>query len=274
MILPSVDYQRLAARFDHPTVHAIVLMGSHARGDAGPYSDIDLVRFINEAEPVLADTGTHLIDDHLVVVSDVTTTEVQTWFTRPEVAVNTITGVRRARALIDRSATFANIQEQAHAFTWDEAFQTQANGWASQQMVGWIEEVHKGLEGLRHNDVGRLLNGLFGYTFGLSKVLQVQRGLLISGDNGFYMEVAAAVGVDSLWTQLRAIAFGVSEVEGRPPSLRERVVAGLKLYVVTANLLGDTLVPAHELLVKQTVQLINEQMATYDKNAGHADSAS
>ena len=257
---PLIDYLTLASRFDSPAVNAIVLMGSHARQDAGPYSDVDLVRFSKEGAPELADTGSHLIDNTLVVVSDVTPAEVETWFTRPEVAVGTIAGVRLARALIDRDDTFASLQKRAHAFTWDATLQQQANQWASAQMVGWIEEVHKGLEGLRRNDVGRLLNSLFGCTFGLSQVIQVQRGLLISGDNAFYAEVAAAIGLASSWAQLRGLAFGVSEIHGRPPSLRERAVAGLRLYVATVELLGDSLQPEHAPLVNQTAQRIKAQV--------------
>lgn len=267
MMQPSIDYQTLAAHFDHQAVNAIALMGSHARGDAGPYSDIDLVRFIAEADCALAGTGSHLFADQLVVVSNVTPTEMETWFTQPAMAVKTVAGVRAARALIDRHATFATIQARAQAFVWDEHLQLQADIWASQQMVGWIEEMHKALEGLRRNDVGRMLNGLFGGTFGLSNVMQVQRGVLISGDNGFYDEVAMAVGLDSQWTHLRGIAFGIIDVHGRPASLRERVVAGLGLYVVTAELLGDALQPEDAPLVRQTVKLINEQL----ENAYHGE---
>ena len=36
----------LAQRFDHPSVLAIALLGSHARGDAGPFSDVDLLRLL------------------------------------------------------------------------------------------------------------------------------------------------------------------------------------------------------------------------------------
>jgi predicted nucleotidyltransferase len=43
-----MDFTMLAQQFDAPTVKAIVLMGSHARGDAGPYSNVDLGRFINQ----------------------------------------------------------------------------------------------------------------------------------------------------------------------------------------------------------------------------------
>ena len=146
--LPPLNVEHLLQRFDGPNTHAVVLMGSYARGDAGPFSDIDLVRFVAPSAH-LPDAGSHLIDDHLVVVSNVVPNEVERWFAEPDAAVGTIGGVRSAQALIDRNAYFAAIQARAHAFVWDAAMQERANRWASAQMVGWIEEVGKGLEGLQ-----------------------------------------------------------------------------------------------------------------------------
>jgi hypothetical protein len=256
----AIDYHALADHFDNPAIHAIALMGSHARGDAGPYSDVDLVRFVTEQDLELPGAGSHWINGRLVVVKNVAPAETETWFTRPELAVSTVAGVRSAHILIDRNETFAQLQARAHSFVWSEALQLQADIWASEQMVGWSEEMHKGLEGLRRGDIGRLLNSLFGGTFGLSRVLQVQRGVLLTGDNGFYAEVAAVVGLDAQWTLLRGIAFGVVDVHDRPPSLRERVVAGLGLYVATVELLGDAIQPEDAPLINATVKLINERL--------------
>lgn len=252
-----MDFTTLAQPFDAPSVKALVLMGSHARGDAGPYSDVDLVRFVADADAGLPGAGSHLREGILIVVSNMTPSRVEGWFTDPKTATDTIAGLRVARALIDRDDTFAAIGARAQAFVWDETLQGKADRWASAQMVGWIEEVHKGLEGLRRHDPGRLLNASFGLSWGLSNVVKVQRGVLVSGDNGFFNEVAAAVGVETAWSQLRAIAFGVADVHGRPPSLRERVVAGLQLYVLTAELLSPAIQPEQAPLIAETVALIN-----------------
>lgn len=134
--------------------------------------------------------------------------------------------------------------------------QARANVYASQQMVGWIEEVHKGLEGLRRADVGRLLNARFGLSWGLSRVVQVQRGLLLSGDNAFFEAVEAAVGLDTEWTRLRRAAFGLESGLNPPPPLRDQVVAGLCLYVATAALLAEALQPADAPLIEQTAALV------------------
>ncbi len=250
----------LVQRFDGPGVLAIALMGSHARGNAGPFSDVDIVRFTDEASSKLSGSGSHLLGGHLVVVSNASPAEVAKWFSRPEVAVGVIAGVRQAQVLLDRDAYFASIQARAHDFTWTVEMQERANRWASEQLVGWVEEAHKALAGVQSGDVGRLLNGRHGLSWGLSHVMQVQRGVLLSGDNGFYDEVAQAIGAQSEWVQLRRMAFGIEGEDGVVPTLREQVLAGLRLYVMTAEMLASVLHADDVLLITHTIDLIREML--------------
>lgn len=130
------------------------------------------------------------------------------------------------------------------------------DAWAAEQMVGWIEEVHKGLEGLRRNDIGRLLNARHGCSWGLSFVMQVQLGLLLDSDNTFYDALAAAIGPADEWVRLRRIAFGVEDAAGVVPSLPEQVRAGLALYALTGERMVPVL-PLHErALVERTIERI------------------
>jgi hypothetical protein len=252
----SPDFAQLARRFDVPGMHSVALVGSHVRGEAGPYSDIDLVRFLGQDTESLPDSGSHLVDGRLVVVSDVRPADIETWFSHPEKALNHIPGLRQARPLLDRDGRLARLQQRAEAFTWDEEIQARANAWASEQMVGWIEEVHKGLEGLRRNNIGRLLNARFGLSWGLSRVMQVQRGVFLSGDNDFFTAVEEAIGRDTEWARLRRIVFSVEGPGDSPATLHEQVIAGLRLYVVTAEMLVGILRPADAPLVNQTVARI------------------
>lgn len=250
----------LAEQFDGPQVRALVLMGSHARGTAGPYSDVDLVRIMAGTEPPAVADGTYLRDGRLVVASSVTPAQVEKWFTEPEIAVEVIAGLRAARILRD-DGTFAGIQARATAFRWDEALQEKANAWAGERLVGWIEEVHKGLEGLRRGDTGRLLNARFGLSWGLSRVMAVQRGVLLSGDNAFYDELGAAMAGHPEWLHLRRIAFGIEDETGKAPTLRMQVKAGLQLYALTAKLLDDVLQPESATLIRATVALLEDNLA-------------
>ena len=44
----TIDIPALANQFNGPNIQAIALLGSHARGDAGPFSDVDLLRLVAE----------------------------------------------------------------------------------------------------------------------------------------------------------------------------------------------------------------------------------
>lgn len=241
-------------------MRAIALLGSHARGDAGPLSDVDLLRLLAAGAPGPSDDGTHLIDGRLVNVGSATPAETAGWFERPEEAVSHIGGLRVARSLVDRGGALAELRARALAFVWDAAMQGRADRWASRQLVGWAEEAHKGLEGLRRGDVGRLLNARHGCSWGLNHVMQVQRGVLVSGDNAVYAEVGAAMADQPEWLRLRRLAFGLEDAAGVAPPIAEQVRAGLQLYARTAALLDAALQPEDRPIVALTVARIRDAL--------------
>lgn len=250
----DIDYQDLGKRFFVEGVSSIVLMGSHARGDFGPNSDVDIVRLWQEL-PDQHDAVTYLIESHFVVVSNVSSDQVEQWFTSPQLATEFIQGVIQSRILLDPDGQFTKIKKRAESFVWNDHLQARADALVSSMMVGWIEEVQKALEGLRRDDPGRLLNGKHGLTWGMLKVMRIHKGLLLSGDNGSYPELLTLMGEESEWSLLCRNAFGV---EGET-SLRMEVEAGLKLYVLTAELLVDVLEPKDKPLIDEVVNRISSR---------------
>ena len=249
------DFDALATRFRAPGIVALVLMGSYARGDAGLFSDVDLVRF--HAQGVASGSAeTHFTGGNFVVVSDAYPEQIEDWFQDPEQASTTIAGLRSAQPLWDPDGFFSAIQARANAFTWDAKMQARADTWASSQMVGWIEEAQKGLAGLKTGHEGRLLNARFGLTWGMVKVLRVQSGILISGDNGAYPELITFIGPDSRWSVLSRRAFGMDGAS----ALAGQVEAGLRLYAHTAELLAGILKPDDWRMVAEVVRRIEAEL--------------
>jgi hypothetical protein len=105
-------------------------------------------------------------------------------------------------------------------------------------------------------DTGRLLSSRFASSWGLSRILQIQRGVLVEGGHDFYDAVGNAVGVDSEWVRLRRITFAIPDAHNNAPTLHEQVVAGLQLYIETARLLAPVLRAEDQPLIEQTVELI------------------
>ena len=257
-------FVEIANQFDEPSVAAIALTGSHARGEADGYSDVDLLRLLKPNAEVKRAPGSHLIHVRLVVVSDCSPQDVTGVFERPEIATVYVAGLRTACPLIDKEGEFHRLQERARNFRWTEQLQQRANAYASEQMAGWVEEVHKALGGLQRRDMGRLLSGLFGLTWGLTGVVRVQRGILLRGDNAICDQIDEEMGQDSDWVRLRRIAFGLATELSPAPTLEERTLAGLRLYILTARLLEDVLLAEHRAIVEHAVGLVDEALAGYE----------
>lgn len=268
--LVTLDKQMMAElfeRFAPEEAAGVFLAGSRARGNAGPFSDVDWIRVARDDAHLPGD-GSYLIEGRLVVVNTLTVAFVETIFTEPKTACDYVMGLRTAQILLDGEGTLAALQRRARDFVWDAAMRQRANLWASQEMVGIIEEAHKGLEGLRRNDVGRMLNARFGLSWVLSTIMRVQRGILLSSDNGIWDEVNRAVGETTPWVRYRRAAFGVEDEHGQPIPLREQIVAGLRLYVLTAQYLERSLHSAQREMVFATVERIEAEL----RRSGYGES--
>lgn len=241
--------QALTKRFDAPEVRAILLVGSYARGDAGPYSDIDVLRLV---EKPLEAAGSYLFQGKLATVSDAVLSELEAKFSAPQEAIDIVSGLRSARVLVDKDGSAKALRARAHTFAWTPELQEKADAWASKQLIGWAEEVHKGLAGLQNGDAGKLLNARFGLSWGLARVMRVQRGLLARSDNSFFSDLESAF-AGTRWLELLRDAYGVTSLP-----LTEQVRAGLILYRLTAELLDAVLQDADRPLIRNTVHLIRQ----------------
>ena len=252
----------LFERFAPAEATGIFLAGSRARGNAGPFSDVDWLRVVGDETPLVGD-GSYMIDGRLVVVSTLTPASIESIFAEPKAACDFVMGLRTAQILLDREGALARLQRRARDFVWDAGMQQKANVWAADEMVGIIEEAHKGLEGLRRNDIGRMLNARFGLSWILSNIMKVQRGVLFTSDNDIWDSVNRAVGETNEWVRLRQMAFGIEGATGHPVPLREQIVAGLRLYVLTANILEPALPEAQRALIQATVARIEQALRAH-----------
>jgi len=136
-------------------------------------------------------------------------------------------------------------------------------------MVGWVEEVHKALAGLRNGEIGRLLDGEFGLSWGLNRLVSTQRGVpLVPLPDGvawspdWFEHAEQVIRRETEWARLRRRAYGIGmggPAESAAP-LRERVVAGLWLYVATAELLAGVWHTPQIELIDHTVHLIRDTL--------------
>lgn len=249
--------QVMAERFYGKNMIAMALMGSHARGEASQYSDLDLVCITREATAPPAQTA--YVDGQLVVISQVTVEQTESWFSDPPQIVEVLLNLRQARILIDPDNVFSQLQQKSRTFEWTSEHQAKANAYASTELVGLIEEVHKGLNGLQNDHAGRLINASHGLMWGLTRIVLVQKGQLTAGDNDLIAGAQRAMGLDSEWTRYCRLAFGIDiDNENHDhTSLVDETRTTLQLYKLTVVKLRDDIAPDGLQLIDQAIAKID-----------------
>ena len=67
--------------------------------------------------------------------------------------------------------------------------------------------------------------------------------------------------VSARWAMLRDAAFGICTPDGAPISLEAQIVAGLELYVETARMVDEAILPEHRALVDHTIAAITRELS-------------
>ena len=99
LILPNEYLEELVSELTDAGTIGFLLTGSHARGDATRYSDVDLIKFVN----VLPDERTFSLyrDSRLVTVSITSVGTKLEEMSKPATAIWVVPAIRQARILAD-----------------------------------------------------------------------------------------------------------------------------------------------------------------------------
>ena len=242
----------------------IALLGSHARGEAGRYSDIDLVRFVTKlAEKEQQRLILKYRGEKLVSVSTTTTVAAKRReLTDPAKAIWVVPGLRQAKVLFDRDGSLAALIKEVLVFSW-EPLQQAADEYASYELMRLVEEVHKILGAMVKGDESAAMYAILGMALGLTEVVAVQRGLLIVSENSYFQQVEESMGLDSIWTRYHRLALGFELGPLDRSPIEVKALASLRLYEETAGLLWPIVRPAHREVVEKGLAAIqaDEQIA-------------
>jgi hypothetical protein len=241
--------QSLVTEWNEENTLAIGLTGSHARGDAIRYSDVDLWRIVaTMPDNPEAEYALYQRESFLISVNFKTFDGLREAMTQPQKALFAVPGIRQVRALLDKTGDLAQIIEEAKAFRW-ETLQAQADLEAGYHLYGLAEEVHKIMNGLAQADDHLMIYGIYGLVINLTHAVALHRGVMVLSENNYFRQVEQAVGADSAWSHEHRLALGLRVAS---PSMRAR--AGLRLYRETAALLDSILQPEHRSVVEYTLK--------------------
>ena len=194
---------------------AAVLVGSHARGDAGPESDVDiLVAGPREFSFRLERRGGLLVS--------VTSRSLEAYrleLTEPGSVCAAVPGWRGAVALRDPHGGAASLIEAALAWTW-EPLGERCDGWVAEEVCSLAEEVHK--------LVAAIVDERRATAAAQRSVLAVHRRILYGSENRLWDIVSNAMGEE--WRVAQSAALGLGD-EGFGETCR----AALGLYGLAAQ---------------------------------------
>lgn len=258
--LPEGFLDRLVVELDTEEVVAIMLHGSYVRGEATPYSDIDLVRIIQEASSLSQQKQYIWREGYLISCSSRPISVYRQWFALPEEAIFRVRGVQEALILLDKDGTFPAFQQEAQAFRW-EVLQNAANAYVSQLLLAQTEIVLHAFRAKFLNDNIALMDMILELFSASTDAIAIQRGILVRSGNTYYHQVQEAIGKDSLWTHYHLCAAGLYPQPPFTLTIEKRGIAALRLYQETVQLLQSVLYSEHKATIEPLIAMIEHTLA-------------
>lgn len=202
---------------------AVILFGSYARGDASPYSDIDLLA-LGEGRDRYEQRSGCLLVAHW---SDLDA--IRRSFCNPAEVGAVIPGWREAKILHDPQGSAARLQREAAAWTWELVDPAACDRLVAQELAGLAEEAQKLVASLERG--ARLTAAVQRNVLALrlAGLMALHHRLLYGTENRLWDLVAAELGEP--WSSLQAQAMGLS---GEPFEQTCRAALGLYAWAARA----------------------------------------
>ena len=255
--VPSVSdifLKELIDEIDDDTIRGIVLGGSHARGDATPYSDVDLACFVPDTFRPLRKRYLYR-EGHLVSIGLKTLEGVKQQLAEPFQALWIVPSFRQAKVLLDKDGSMSQLKQMVENFTWD-SLRMEATGFAGRILISDAEFVHKLLGNYWRGNLSGIAYVVQRLFDGATMAMALYYGVFVTTDNMYFQEVESAVGSDSNWTHYHRLLSGVKTIGEDTYSLDARGKLALHLYRETATLLMPTLNEQRRNVVEHVLNLI------------------
>jgi hypothetical protein len=219
--------EALVAEIESEQIRGMILGGSQARGDATPYSDIDLACFVPDSFRPLRKRFLYR-GDHLISIGLKTLEGVQQQLTDPYQALWIVPSFQQAQILLDKDGSMHQLKQMLEDFTW-EALRKEAIEYAGHILTCDAEFIHKLLGNIWKGNLSGIAYATARLFDSATMVMALFHPVFITTDNLYYQEVETAVGPGTAWTHYHRLltgaktsAEGTSSVELLWPTLNEQ----------------------------------------------------
>jgi len=213
---------QITEELEESGARAVVLVGSHASGDAGPESDLDILAI----GPQSCSWNLQRRGGLLVSVSSRTFEEYGEAFALPGEVCVVVPGWREAVILHDPEGLAAVLVREAREWKWGP-LERRCDAWVGEQITGYAEEVHKLVAALRCGKTSTAAVQRSLLAVRLAPLLAVHRRILYGSENRLWDLVSGAMGEE--WHRKQAAALGQGD-----ETFEETCKAALRLYELAA----------------------------------------
>ena len=258
-VVPSLSdafLTELVAEIDDDHIRGIVLGGSHARGDATPYSDVDLACFVPDTFLPLHKRFEYR-EGHLISIGLKTLAGIKQQLAEPYQALWVVPGFRQAKVLLDKDGSMGQLKQMVENFTWD-SLRTEAIAFAGDILLSDAELVHKLFGNLWRGNLSGVAYATKRLFDDATMSMALYYGVFITTDSLYYQEVESAIGSDSNWTHYHCLLSGVKTSPEDTSSVEVRGKLALHLYSETASILLPTISEQPRTVVEQVLNLIEK----------------
>lgn len=194
---------------------AVFLTGSHARGEANEYSDLDL-RVVGEGP----DKKLKRHDEFLIAISWMTVDEHRAAFDEPSQVGSVVPGWKSAVILHDPDDIAAELQKGAGGWGWARVAE-KADEWIAQEITEYAEEIHTLLGNFEDDKPAAAAAERSQLAMHLAQVMSVHKQIQYESENDLWELVAEAMGGRYGELQEKALAQREIDLEGSAAAARQ-----------------------------------------------------
>jgi predicted nucleotidyltransferase len=214
---------------DLNTCEFVYLLGSYARNEQTEYSDIDIKVALKEGYDG-SFVNRYVNGTNLSIKYD-SLEEMKEYVSNPSTYIQAYPGIKDMIVLYDEEQYSSEFRNKFLQIDYSTYFEKEINQYVNKEVIDWVEEVNKSLNGLLLHDDDKLLAGLHGLTYGMLHVFCVSEGIMYSS-KGILDTMKKHFKSNSTIYKLIERAYGVKK-----HSLKTRTLKGLRLYLELIDLM-------------------------------------